>query len=139
MNAEPLKPPQPAQDHGSLVALAALALLVGTAAGTVGALFRLALEHADEWRNVLIAWAQEKGIAGFLLVLMTCTTAPLLAALLVRRVSPHASGSGIPHVEAVLREEMPPAPFHLIWVQFLGGLLAFGSGLRSVGKARACI
>jgi CIC family chloride channel protein len=49
--------------------------------------------------------------------------------LLVRRVSPHASGSGIPHVEAVLREEIPPAPFHLIWVKFFGGLLAIGSGL----------
>jgi CIC family chloride channel protein len=60
---------------------------------------------------------------------MTCATAPLLAAWLVRRVSPYAGGSGIPHVEAVLREEIPQAPFHLIWVKFFGGLLAIGSGL----------
>jgi chloride channel protein, CIC family len=32
-------------------------------------------------------------------------------------------------VEAVLREEIPQAPFRLIWVKFLGGLLAIGSGL----------
>ena len=89
----------------------------------------LALEHADQWRNDLITWAQEEGPAGFLLVLMTCTIAPLLAAWLVRRVSPYASGSGIPHVAAVLREEIPHAPFHLIWVKFLGGVLAIGSGL----------
>src|SRR5689334_17921607 len=97
----------PIQSHGSLLVLAVLALLVGTAAGVVGALFRLALEHADQWRNDLITWAQEEGPAGFSLVLVICTTAPLLAAWLVRRVSPYASGSGIPHVEAVLREEIP--------------------------------
>ena len=129
MNFKSPNPAQPVQSHGSLLVLAALALLVGTAAGAVGALFRLALEHADQWRNDLITWAQEEGPAGFLLVLMTCTIAPLLAAWLVRRVSPYASGSGIPHVEAVLREEIPHAPFHLIWVKFLGGVLAIGSGL----------
>ena len=37
--------PGPAQSHGSLLVLAALALLVGRAAGALGALFRLALEH----------------------------------------------------------------------------------------------
>ena len=102
----------------------------------MGALFRLALEHADQWRNDLITWAQEEGPAGFLLVLMTCTIAPLLAAWLVRRVSPYASGSGIPHVEAVLREEIPHAPLHLIWVKFLGGLLAIGSGIgATIGRS----
>jgi chloride channel protein, CIC family len=129
MSIERPNPAQPAQNHGSMLVLAALALLVGTAAGAVGAFFRLALEHADQWRNELITWAHEEGLGGFLLVLMTCTTAPLLAAWLVRRVSPYASGSGIPHVEAVLREEIPHARFHLIWVKFLGGVLAIGSGM----------
>src|SRR6516162_9920426 len=129
MNFDSPSPAQPAQSHGSLLVLGALALLVGAAAGAVGALFRLTLEHADQWRNDLITWAQQEGLAGFLLVLVTCTTAPLFAAWLVRHVSPYASGSGIPHVEAVLREEIPQAPFHLIWVKFLGGLLAIGSGL----------
>jgi CIC family chloride channel protein len=48
---------------------------------------------------------------------------------MVRQFSPHASGSGIPHVEAVLREEIPPAPFGLVPVKFFGGILAIGSGL----------
>ena len=129
MNLDSPSPAQPAKSHGSLLVLAALALLVGAVAGAVGALFRLTLEQADQWRNDLITWAQQEGLAGFLLVLVTCTTAPLFAAWLVRHVSPYVSGSGIPHVEAVLREEIPQAPFHLIWVKFLGGLLAIGSGL----------
>jgi CIC family chloride channel protein len=48
---------------------------------------------------------------------------------MVRRFSPQASGSGIPHVEAVVREQVPPAPYGLAPVKFLGGLLAIGSGL----------
>jgi chloride channel protein, CIC family len=40
-----------------------------------------------------------------------------------------ASGSGIPHVEAVLDGKLQPAPFVVIPVKFFGGLLAIGSGL----------
>jgi hypothetical protein len=73
MKFETPNPAPPFQRHGSLLVLAALALLVGTAAGAVGALFRLALEHADQWRNDLITWAQNEGPTGFLLVVMICT------------------------------------------------------------------
>src|SRR5215831_9861870 len=104
--------------HGSLLVLALLALIVGAAAGLVGAIFRLTLEQADRLRDVLIAWAQGEKLAGFLIVVVTCAAAALIAAWLVRRFSPHASGSGIPHVEAVLNEQIPQAPFHLIWVKF---------------------
>jgi chloride channel protein, CIC family len=118
-----------AEGHGSLLVLALLALIVGAAAGLVGAIFRLTLEQADRLRDALIAWAQGEKLPGFLFVVATCAATALIAAWLVRRFSPHASGSGIPHVEAVLNEEIPQAPFHLIWVKFCGGVLAIGSGL----------
>jgi CIC family chloride channel protein len=47
----------------------------------------------------------------------------------VRRRSPEAAGSGIPHVEAVLNGDLPPASFILIPVKFFGGLFAIGAGL----------
>src|SRR6516162_4694037 len=115
--------------EGSLLALALLALVAGALAGLVGAIFRLCLEQADRLRDVLIARAHGWEVVGFLLVLTACAAATALAAWLVRRYSPHASGSGIPHVEAVVRGELPQAPFRLIPVKFLGGLLAIGSGL----------
>jgi chloride channel protein, CIC family len=114
---------------GSLLALALLALVAGALAGLVGAIFRLSLVQADRLRGVLIEWAYGWEAVGFLLVLAACAAATALAAWLVRRFSPHAAGSGIPHVEAVLRGKLPPAPFLLIPVKFLGGLLAIGSGL----------
>jgi chloride channel protein, CIC family len=115
--------------RSSLVLLAVLALLTGAAAGLVGAVFRLCLEQSDRFRNAIIIWGHNAGLVGFLLVLVGCAAATAGAAWLVRRFSPDASGSGIPHVEAVLKEELPPAPPSLIPVKFGGGVLAMGAGL----------
>jgi chloride channel protein, CIC family len=112
-----------------LFALAVLSLLAGAAAGLIGAVFRLLLDQADRFRDALITWAHGETLAGFLLVIVTCAAATAVAAWLVRRFSPQAEGSGIPHVELVARGELPAAPYRLVPVKFLGGLLAIGSGL----------
>jgi CIC family chloride channel protein len=115
--------------HGSLLVLGLVSLMVGAVVGLVGAVFRIFLVQGDHWRDGLIYWSHERGVAGFFLVAATGAAATAAAAWLVRRFSPHASGSGIPHVEAVLKGELPPAPFSLIPVKFGGGVLAIGSGL----------
>jgi chloride channel protein, CIC family len=114
---------------GSLLALALLSLLVGAAAGLIGSVFRLCLEQADLWREQVIAWGHVRGMLGLPVVCGLCAAATAIAAWLVRRYSPDASGSGIPHVEAVLEGEVHPAPPRLIPVKFFGGLLAIGAGL----------
>ena len=121
--------PQIGDERRSLLNLAAMAFIVGAASGCVGAIFRLLLVHADRLRDTMITWAHGHAIWGFLIVVGACAVATLVAAWMVRQFSPHASGSGIPHVKAVLHEEIPPAPFALVPVKFLGGLLAIGSGL----------
>ena len=118
-----------AEEQRDLLALALLSLLAGAASGLLGAVFRLLLDQADRLRDALIAWAYGETLMGFLLVTAICTVATAVAAWLVRCFSPQAEGSGIPHVEAVMRGELPPAPYRLIPVKFLGGLLAIGSGL----------
>jgi CIC family chloride channel protein len=119
----------PEDGDGSLSALAVLALVAGALAGLVGAVFRLALQQADALRNTLVGWAHGQALLGFLFVLVSCSAATAVAAWLVRRFSPQASGSGIPHVEGVLHGELSPASFRVIPVKFLGGLLAIGAGL----------
>src|SRR5262245_32981391 len=89
-----------AADQGGLLTLAVLALVVGAASGLIGALFRLSLVAADGWRNQWIAWAQGGSFAGLLVVIGVSGAAVAIATWLVRRFSPLASGSGIPHVEA---------------------------------------
>jgi len=113
----------------SVLILALLACLVGALAGLVAALFRLALQHADRGRDALIIWAHSRPLPGFLLVVGAVAATTGVACWLVRRFSAHASGSGIPHVEAVVNGELPPAPFSLLPVKFFGGWLAIGGGL----------
>ena len=53
----------------------------------------------------------------------------MLARWLVVRFAPVAAGSGVQHVEAVMRGEAQPAGWKVVPVKFLGGLLAIGAGL----------
>jgi CIC family chloride channel protein len=119
----------PAEAYGNLLVLALLAPIVGGASGLIGALFRLALTAADQFRNAAIAWAHGWNLAGFLCIAAGCAAAVAIAAWLVRRFSPYAAGSGIPQVEEILNDELPPTPPRLLFVKFFGGLLAIGSGL----------
>ncbi|PZF75215.1 H(+)/Cl(-) exchange transporter ClcA [Aestuariivirga litoralis] len=114
---------------GGLIMLAGLTLLAGALTGLVATLFRVLLEQAEQLRVVLIGHAQAMGAAGFGLVVVVPAVMALLAAWLVRRFQPHATGSGIPHVEAVLHGKISPSGSGLAVVKFIGGLLAIGGGL----------
>jgi CIC family chloride channel protein len=116
-------------EHAGLVALAAASVVVGAVTGAIGVLFRFALERADTWRNAFVAWAHAGHDWAIVLVVLAATAAAALAAWLVARFAPMASGSGIPHVEAVLHGRLPPAPLVLIPIKFVGGVLAIGAGL----------
>jgi H+/Cl- antiporter ClcA len=96
--------PNPVQEHGNLFVLALLAFAVGGLFGLVGSVFRLVLEQSDRFRGAVIDWAHGKEIGGFAFVVGVSAIATALASWLVRKIAPGAKGSGIPDVEAVLRE-----------------------------------
>jgi chloride channel protein, CIC family len=129
MNAKPEPTVDTVERKGSLLVLALLAPIAGAAVGILGAIFRLSLARADRLRDALIVWTHGQKTAGFLLLVTVCASATAIAAWLVRRCSPVASGSGIPNVEAVLEGRLRQEPFRLIPVKFFGGLLAIGAGL----------
>ena len=120
---------EPNAGEGGLVALAALALVGGAGSGLIVALFRLALTRADDWRGALITGAHHHPVIGPVSVVLGCAAAVSVAAWLVRRFSPYASGSGIPQVEGALTGDLPPARPRLIPVKFFGALLAIGAGM----------
>jgi CIC family chloride channel protein len=117
------------QERGSLLVLSALAFVLGGASGLLGAIFRLALKWSDQVRDLLIEWAHGRGPVGLPLVMAVSAIGTGLAFRLVRIFAPEAKGSGIPNVEAVLRDEEVPPPLLLIPVKFIGGVLAMGVGL----------
>jgi len=111
-----------------LFQLAVVSGIAGAGAGLICGLFRLALERADRFRVSLpVVWHGEP-LLGCSLLIAGAAVAAAFSAWLVRRFSKHAIGSGIPHVEAVINGELPPAPFILLPVKFIGGLLAIGAG-----------
>lgn len=112
-----------------LLTLSLLSLLTGASTGLLCAMFRFALEWANRFRDALILVERPDHFGGLALFMLLCGTAAAASAWLVRRFSIHATGSGIPHVEAVLHGLAPPVGVALVPVKFLGGLLGMGAGL----------
>jgi CIC family chloride channel protein len=129
VTSNPQRPLATAESQRGLLRLGLLSLGTGAGTGLVVGCFRRALDREDSFRNALIPWAHNKPLPGFFLVVGAVAGATALAVWLVRRFAQHAAGSGIPHVEAVINGELPPAPFALLPVKFLGGQLAMGAGL----------
>ena len=78
------------------------AALVGLCSGLVAALFRATLTGADTLRNSLLSWAHQWPLLGWIFPVVFSTTGAVLSVYLVRRFAPEASGSGIPHLKAIL-------------------------------------
>lgn len=105
------------------------AALVGLGAGLVAALFRLTLEWANSLRDALLNWAHLYPALGWIFPLLFSVSGATLSVWLVRRLAPETSGSGIPHLEAVLHRFRVLAWSRVLPVKFVAGVLALGSGL----------
>jgi CIC family chloride channel protein len=105
------------------------AALVGAAAGVMALLFRAALTGMDALRNLMIAWARGLPAWGWIFPILFTSAGAGVSVFMVRRYAPEASGSGIPHLEAVLHRFRKLDWSRVLPVKFFGGILAIGSGL----------
>ena len=105
------------------------AALVGLLMGLVAVLFRRTLEMADALRNNLIGYAHLHPTWGFLLPMAFGAVGAGTGVFLVQRIAPETSGSGIPYLKAVLHRLRAMAWWRVLWVKFIGGVLAIGGGL----------
>lgn len=103
------------------------ALVVGILAGLIASAFRMSLDHAEHFRESLLAglpfWQ------GLLIAVGGGAAAGGLALWLVKRFAPEASGSGIPHLKSVLGGESRMDWKSLLPVKFIAGVLGIGGGL----------
>jgi len=102
------------------------AVVVGVLAGALASAFRLALEGAEALRVWVVAHVG--GGLGLPAALAIGGVGGGLGVWLVRRFAPHASGSGIPRLKAIMLREAEPEWKRLLPVKFAGGVLAIGSG-----------
>lgn len=105
------------------------ALLVGVLAGLVAVGFQWSLEGASHLRDWVIERSHEMGWPGIFLVMAFSAVGVSLALLMVRRIEPDASGSGIPHVKAVLYHLRAFQWTRVLPVKFVGGVSGIGAGL----------
>ena len=114
-----------------LTQLLAVAAIAGVLVGLVGGSFHWLLIYGSQRFSALIAqWKAEGvlGMPGWILAMLVVGACVGLARWLIT-FAPSAAGSGVQHVEAVMREEAVPAPFRVLPIKYLGGLLAMVPGL----------
>lgn len=109
--------------------LAPRAALVGLFAGLVAVAFRRTLEAAELLRTRLLHEAHALGPAGVVVAAAVLGVAAALALRLVVSAAPETSGSGIPHLKAVLHRLRPLRGARVLLVKFASGALGIGAGL----------
>jgi H+/Cl- antiporter ClcA len=117
------------EDRTGLVRLALAGLAVGALAGLVGSAFHIVLDHADALRATVVAWSRTSPWIGWIVPVGLAAAAAFVARWLVARFAPEASGSGVQHVEAVIRGDARSISAAVLPVKFVGGALAIGAGL----------
>lgn len=105
------------------------AALVGAGAGGIALLFRILLSSADTLRGNLITWAQTLPGYGWVFPVLCTLLGAGISVAMTHRFSPEASGSGIPHLEAVLQRFRKLDWKRVLPVKFFGGVIAIGSGM----------
>ena len=107
----------------------AAVLAAGVLVGGLSVAFHAGLNVALQQREQFTAWLKPLGLPGALLLAAVCAVAVGLAVWMPRRFAPQAAGSGIQHIEGVVRDQLPLWPLSVVWVKFVGGVLGIGGGL----------
>lgn len=103
------------------------AILIGLLVGLVAVAFRQSLLYAEQLRRALVELAWEHPLWAPLLPILLGACGAAIAVELVKRFAPEASGSGIPHVKAVLYGSRSMRR-RVLPVKFLGGIAGIGGG-----------
>jgi len=104
-----------------------IAAIVGVLAGTVGSFFHLAIDTVVHWPSYLGQVTSGPWLVlSAALITMVLT---VLAAFIVRKVAPEASGSGVQEIEGAMEGLRTVRWLRILPVKFFAGIVAIGSGL----------
>ncbi|MEW6145108.1 MAG: H(+)/Cl(-) exchange transporter ClcA [Thermodesulfobacteriota bacterium] len=105
------------------------ALIVGIITGIVAALFQLSIEKVLDSREFLLGLLPQNQAARLIVSVLFSAVLVFIAFLLVRRLAPEASGSGVHEIEGALDEVRPIRWKNVLPVKFIGGALSLGGGM----------
>lgn len=104
---------------------------IGGITGLVVSLFRIFLEKADGYREVLLVNLKNGNAQPWIGILILVGLYLLVVAAL--KIEPLSSGSGIPQVKGELQGQVEQCWWKVILAKFVGGIAAIGAGL-SLGR-----
>jgi len=102
-------------------------LLVGLVGGSFHWLLQISGDGFASWVGELKTSSMHMGLSAAIAMLAGAVSVGLSRWLV--RNTPCARGSGIQHVEAVMRGQASPAPFRVLPLKFVGGILSMMPGL----------
>ncbi len=105
------------------------AILLGLLTGSISVAFHLCVDMTDAFRMRFIKVAHEFGDVGILLIFCYVFVAVLISAGLVIRFAPEASGSGIPHLKAVLLGYRRLRWLRVLVIKFLSMVIGNAGGM----------
>lgn len=115
----------------AILPLLTVAAMAGVLVGLVGGSFHWLLVHGGQaFLDLLAQWKSDGlfGLPGWIGAMLIVAVSVALARWLVT-FAPSSAGSGVQHVEAVMREQAEPAPLLVLPIKYIGGLLAMVPGL----------
>ena len=107
----------------------AQAILLGILTGAATVAFHLSLDYGEALRSRIIDWAHQRAGAGPWIIMGLAVIAVVVSAGMVFRFSPEASGSGIPHLKAVLQERRNFRWVRVLTVKFASTVIGVTGGL----------
>lgn len=114
-----------------LLPLLLVTVIAGLLVGLVGGSFHWLLQISGDgfagWVHELKSSSMHLGLSAAIAIFAGATCVGLSRWLV--RNTPSARGSGIQHVEAVMRGQASPAPFRVLPLKFVGGILSMMPGL----------
>lgn len=106
-----------------------IALLLGMLTGVVASFFYLVINFGISSTNNFLLFLNAKGLAIGIISIVISITLVFIAWIMVKKISPEASGSGVQEIEGALMHVRPMHWARLLPTKFIGGVLAISSKL----------
>ncbi len=115
-------------DNNKNLRLLFYAFVIGLLAGVVGAVFRLAINYVNTFRDFILS-VGKSGFLNWLWPVLFSVIGIYVALVLVKKFAPEASGSGVQEIEGALDGTRPMRWKRVLPIKFVASLFSLGSGL----------